>query len=49
MDVQRDGDVYVVAARLWDVHTLRLECEWQPGTAYQDRVDVLEALVWKTG
>jgi len=43
VDFPREHDVYDVAARLWDVHMLRSDCEWQPGSGYEDRADVVEA------
>ena len=43
MDFPREHDVYDVAACLWDVHMLRSDCEWQPGSGYEDRADVVEA------
>ena len=43
MDLPRARDVYAVARRLWDVHTLSLACQWCPSSGYQDRADVVEA------
>ena len=43
MDLPRARDVYAVARRLWDVHTLSLACQWCLSSGYQDRADVVEA------
>ena len=43
VDLPRARDVYSVARRLWDVHTLSLACQWCPSSGYEDRADVVEA------
>eukprot|EP00435_Cladocopium_sp_Y103_P068467 s225_g31.t1 len=38
-------DVYEVAQRLWDVHTLDEKCAWDTAAGFADRTDVLQDVI----